>query len=270
MNYLQLSLNCPDQQRKDILIALLTEVGFEGFEEQHDELLAFISAEQFDREQVGQILVPFDVSYSITEIEKRNWNQEWENNFQPVVVDGFCTVRADFHQIKVATPYEVVITPKMSFGTGHHATTQLMISNMRDLDFVGKSVLDFGTGTGILAILAIKLGSENVIAIDNDEWSYENAQENAVRNNTNIEFRLGSLESLEDQTFDIVLANINRHVLLDTLQQLSAMTVKSGRIILSGLLTEDRDIIMNAATAAGLALQDDAELNNWIALSFVK
>jgi ribosomal protein L11 methyltransferase len=251
-----------------VLIALLADAGYEGFEEKDNQLLAYIGAGKFDRTALAAILSDFSVQYSETDIAKTNWNEEWERNFPPVIIEDFCTVRAHFHHLPVRTQYEIVVTPKMSFGTGHHATTRLMMLTMRNIDFNGKSVFDFGTGTGILAILASMLGAQKVDAADNDEWSYENAKENVANNNVrNVEVRLGSIDAFEGG-YDILLANINRHILLEFMPVLFDKTVASGLVLMSGLLEEDRDVIVTNAVAAGFSYLSGSTLNNWISLLF--
>lgn len=269
--YTQVSLTVTDNDVKDILIALLSEEGYEGFEEAEAGLIAFIRDEQYNEEVLRSIVAPFNVSIETEAIEKKNWNEEWEKNFQPVVVDDFCTIRATFHDMAVTTPYEIVITPKMSFGTGHHATTFLMMRKMRMLDFANKQVLDFGTGTGILAILADKLGAAEVNAVDNEDWAYINGQENGANNNCrNVKFWLGSLEDVPQRQYDVILANINRHILLQYMAQLATLLPTGGMILLSGILTEDEDIITSSAAGFGLKKTDRQELKNWLVLELVK
>jgi ribosomal protein L11 methyltransferase len=206
-------------------------------------------------------------SFTATRIRQQNWNAQWEAGFEPVTVPGFCTVRAHFHAPAKGVPYEIVITPKMSFGTGHHATTRLMMMQMQHLNLAGKEVLDFGTGTGILAILAEQLGARRVLAIDNDEWSVENTTENLERNNcSRTEIVQGSLEVIGDQTFDVVLANINRHILLHYMQQLFACTRAGGQLLMSGLLLADRQVATDAALEAGFREAGFAEQGGWITL----
>lgn len=271
MNYIQVSISVNDEKVKEILIALLSDNNFEGFEETEEFLYAYIPQDDFEVSLLKEVLTEYELSFSITEIEKTNWNHEWESNFQPVIVGDFCTVRADFHNVTFHTKHEIIITPKMSFGTGHHATTQLMIDLMQDIDFKNKSVFDFGTGTGILAILANKLGAKNITAIDNDEWSVENAIENAVRNGTQkINISLNSIENISTSSFDIILANINRHILLNFMPQLFEKTNHDGLLLLSGLLTEDKEIIMESALKEGFKFKTYKEQNNWIALLFIK
>jgi ribosomal protein L11 methyltransferase len=213
-----------------------------------------------------------EMGYAFTEnrIQPQNWNAAWEAGFSPVIVPGFCTVRADFHEPVNDTPYEIVITPKMSFGTGHHATTRLMMAAMRGMDFNAKRVLDFGTGTGILAILASKLGAREITAIDNDEWSVENSLENVAANGAqNISVLNGSLEITEGvPPFTIILANINRHILLQYLQQMKAIIVDGGELLLSGILQEDEQIITQAALNVGFRRAAISTEGDWIALKF--
>jgi ribosomal protein L11 methyltransferase len=232
-------------------------------------LLAYIDEAGYNEVELKNITG--NNTYSLKTIPKQNWNAVWEENFQPVTVEDFCIIRADFHDLPITTPYEIIITPKMSFGTGHHATTQLMMIMMKDMDFAGKKVLDFGTGTGVLAILAEKLGAADILGIDNDEWSVENSEENVLRNNCKkITIELNKKDVLPEGTWDIILANINRHILLAYMKELYAKTMVGGIVLMSGLLVADKEIIVNAATTEGLKLFGYQELNGWITLSFYK
>ncbi len=257
------------EANQDILVAELSEIGFDGFEQNPTTLLAYINEAGFNENALKEITR--EVPYNIEIVPKQNWNQLWESNFEPVIVEDFVTLRADFHNIEVTTIYDIVITPKMSFGTGHHATTQLMMLMMRDIDFKGKHVLDFGTGTGVLAILAEKMEAAYVLAIDNDEWSVENANENIVRNNcTKVTAMLETDGHIPVLIQDIILANINRHILLQYMPELYSNTKKGGIVLMSGLLTEDEEIVKAAALNAGFKFTGIRHLNNWIAMSFVK
>ncbi len=270
MDYKQISIATTVQEQKDILIAMLENIGYEGFEEHEEQVVAYVPAADYTEEELKTLLEPFSLGFTIQDIQQQNWNAQWESNFEPVIVEGFCTIRAAFHDIEVKTPYEIVITPKMSFGTGHHATTQLMMQQMSKMDFKGGKVLDFGTGTGILAIMAEMLGAGQILAIDNDEWSFDNTVENIAANNSrNIETLRGSLE-LSGNEYDFILANINRHILLQYMSDMYMKLKNGGLILMSGLLKEDRGIIMDAATEAGFKHLEGAEQNNWIALSFRK
>jgi len=271
MHYAKITFTVADQDTKDIMVAELADAGYSGFEEQDDLLIAYIDASKFTEAELDVIAGLHGVQYEYEDVPQQNWNAVWESNFQPVVVDGFCTIRAHFHEIIVNTPYEIVITPKMSFGTGHHATTQLMMTMMRDMELEGKTVLDFGTGTGVLAILAEMLGARSIVAIDNDEWSVENAEENLVRNGCkNITISGGSLEDVASPNVDVILANINRHILLHYMADMYKKVADDGKILMSGLLTEDRSVINEAAADAGFRLVAEREQNNWIALMFDK
>lgn len=265
-NYLQVKYTglSPDQQ--DLLIGLLTQAGYEGFEEGQGFLAAYIPQENFDESVLKNIETQQQVKGSREIIEERNWNEEWEKNFEPVVIGSFCAVRASFHRPVSGVEHEIVITPKMSFGTGHHATTHLMIDIMQQLPIRGKQVLDFGTGTGILAILAEKLGAAAITAIDNDDWSIENAQENIAVNNCQA-IELKKAENLAGLAqFDIILANINRHVILANMLDLRQHLRAGGVLILSGLLPDDAPVIAEKAAAADLRLIEEKHYNNWIGL----
>ncbi len=182
MQFVKVTFPVSGQDVCDMLTALLADMGYDGFEETEGRLLAYIESSKFSEDALKSVAEQTSVNYETEIIAPQNWNALWESNFPPVIVEDFCTIRAHFHDIEITTPYEIQITPKMSFGTGHHATTQLMMLMMREIEFAGKSVLDFGTGTGVLAILAEKLGADNILAIDNDAWCIENAIENAGRN----------------------------------------------------------------------------------------
>ena len=252
---------------QELLISQLDELGAEGFEQTDTHLVAYFNALHFNSYEVNALLKPYE--FTVATLEDQNWNAVWESNFQPVVIEDFCAVRAHFHEPVPGVAHEILITPKMSFGTGHHATTYMMIRQMKDLDFSSRRVFDFGTGTGILAILAEKLGAAAIDAIDIDHWSIENATENAQKNNcTKITLALST--ALPDAQYDIILANINRNVILDYLKGLEQILVSGGRILFSGLLVADRDIIVDACQVLGLKLVNQSERNNWISLLFVK
>lgn len=252
MKYIQLRLQEPDGVQREILMAGLAEEGFESFEEEPAALVAYIQQDNYTDAVAQAVAEMHNGQAEIKEIEQQNWNAEWEAGFEPVRVDGFCTIRAGFHEPDTNVQHEVIITPKMSFGTGHHATTRLMIQQMRDVDFAGKDVLDFGTGTGVLAILAKKLGAADILAIDNDEWSYENTLENIETNDVaGIEVKQGSLEVAGARKFDIILANINRHILLQYMQPMRDALKSGGVLLMSGILDQDEQIILSEAKKAG-------------------
>lgn len=270
MQYIQFSISVSDAQLRELLIAQLAEQNFEAFEETDTDLLAYVQEKHLDRAAFEQLLANTNQpAFTETVMKQQNWNAQWEESFQPVIVPGVCTVRATFHDIQVDTPHEIIITPKMSFGTGHHATTQLMMQQMAGIDFNGKTVFDFGSGTGILAILAAQMGASEVVGIDNDEWSYENAIENATQNNCpNVKIMLGTIDLVGGTQFDVILANINRHILLQYMSDMFSGLVNEGKILMSGLLTDDFDIINESATKVGFKLLDKQELNNWIVLLY--
>jgi ribosomal protein L11 methyltransferase len=253
----------------DMLIAMLSGSGYDGFEETKHELLAYIEDSKFDEEELKDIAGEYGIAFRTEIIPPQNWNALWESNFEPVIINDFCTIRAHFHNIEVRTAYDIVITPKMSFGTGHHATTQLMMLQMKDMDLTAKSVLDFGTGTGVLAILAEMLGAAHVLAIDNDDWCIENAGENVERNHCkNIGVQKGSLEDMPFGKTDIILANINRHILLQYMTTLYQRLTHEGIILMSGLLADDKDIMLGSAADAGFQFCNLTEQGGWISLMF--
>ncbi|HRO41539.1 MAG TPA: 50S ribosomal protein L11 methyltransferase [Flavipsychrobacter sp.] len=271
MNYKCVTIKTDNSAKREILIALLSEIGYDGFEEQEEYFLAYIEEEMYDLTSLSSVVQDYEVSFEVTEIVKTNWNKQWEENFAPVIVEDFCTVRADFHKFEITTPYEIVITPKMSFGTGHHSTTRLMMQAMKEIAFEDKSVFDFGTGTGILAILAEKLGAKNVVAIDNDEWSYQNAVENAERNScSKISIKIGSIETIVTNRFDVVLANINRHILLEYMGDIYTATKPNGFVLMSGLLEVDEDTIVETALNQGFVLEGKNTDSGWIVLKFFR
>lgn len=270
MNYFQLSIAIPNNETRELLIAALSEQGVEGFEEDETTLKAFVSEADYQAVAIAEILQEFGLKSEMETIKPTNWNAQWEADFEPVVINDFCTIRAHFHEMPITTKHEVIITPKMSFGTGHHATTHLMVEQMQHIDFKGKTVFDFGTGTGVLAILAEILGASEIIAIDNDEWSFENTKENIGLNNChNINVSMDSIESVQ-QTFDIILANINRHILLAYMPKMYQLLNNGATLLMSGLLTDDELMVSDAAKASGFTVQGVFTRNNWISILCIK
>jgi ribosomal protein L11 methyltransferase len=264
--YIQIEFQNISKEQSEILIANLAESGYEGFEEEENSLKAFIPENLFDETLISEIATQQNISYNKTVIEETNWNEVWESNFQPVIVDDFVAIRAHFHEPIQSTQFEIIITPKMSFGTGHHATTYMMMQQMRDINFTGKSVFDFGTGTGVLAILAEKLGATKILVTDNDEWSITNATENTQRNNcSKIELKLSSVVPDENE-FDIILANINKNVILANIHLLKQQLKQNGVLLLSGLLKEDETDILSATDKLGLKLINSIKRNNWLSI----
>jgi ribosomal protein L11 methyltransferase len=271
MQHKKITFNGISAETSDILIAMLSDAGYSGFEEADNQLLAYIDEAEFDGSVLQQLATSFSISFDVDTVAQQNWNALWESNFQPVIIDGICTIQAHFHNIQVNTPYNILITPKMSFGTGHHATTRLMITLMNETVLKNRSVLDFGTGTGVLAIFASYLGAEKVVAIDNDEWSVENAKENVQRNDcNNIDVLPGSLEDVTPRTWDVILANINRHILLHYMADLYCSLNEGGTLLLSGLLEADEPAIRESAEGAGFRFLKIQKENGWIAFVFGK
>ncbi|WP_343701665.1 50S ribosomal protein L11 methyltransferase [Chitinophaga sp.] len=270
MSHIAVTISAP-AELKDILIAQLADTGYEGFEETADTLVAYIPEEAFDEQVVLGITGSHGLDYTKERIEQANWNAVWESNFQPVLVDRFCGIRAAFHEpLGAQVEHEIVITPKMSFGTGHHATTYSVIKLMEHIDFQGKKVFDFGTGTGILAILADRLGATETDAIDNDDWAVENALENAAGNHARALriWQADRLDEVKSGEYDVVLANINRNILLANMAHMKRILKNHGLLILSGILQEDETTIVQAAAAEGLHMERKAEREHWLALSF--
>jgi ribosomal protein L11 methyltransferase len=265
-DYLQIKFSNLPVEKQDLLIALLSEAGYDGFEEGPDYLAAFIPQENFDENVLHIIEAQQQISASTEILHEKNWNEEWEKNFEPVIIGNFCAVRASFHKPVSGVEHEIIITPKMSFGTGHHATTHLMIEIIQRLAIKGKHVLDFGTGTGILAILAEKCGAAGVMAIDNDDWSIENAAENIAVNNCSA-VKLNKADHLHDLPhYDMILANINRHVILANMHDLKQHLAPRGVLILSGLLPDDAPVIEAKAAENDLRIFEQKSYNNWIGL----
>ncbi len=263
----------PLQPASDILIAQLGEVGFESFVENDEGILAYIQKEDWYEDILGSVQImgnaKIAIDYGLQEIEQENWNETWESNFNPIQVDDQCVVRAPFHE-RANVPYDIVIEPKMSFGTGHHETTHMMLQFILDTDFEGKSVLDMGSGTGVLAILASMKGAKDVEAIDIDNWCYQNAMENMERNDrTNITVREGDAGLLGEKVYDIVLANINRNILLNDIPTYGRSLAQNGILILSGFYTEDISFISEKCGEIGLKFEKSLEKNNWVAVKYV-
>ncbi len=255
--------------KKDILIAQLSGIGFEGFEEEKNLLKAFISKKDYKDLQMKSLIEQSGMEYKISIIKYKNWNEVWEAGFNPVIVGNFCAIRATFHKPVNGVEYDIIITPKMSFGTGHHATTYLMIKAMEQITIKGKSVFDFGTGTGVLAILAEKMGASTIEAIDIDEWSIENGKENLLQNQSEKIILYKSEEITSSKKFDVIFANINRNVILQHLGDMKAHLSPGGVIVLSGLLTGDEEAVSIKAKDFHLKLSSREERQSWICLQFV-
>ncbi|MTI19514.1 50S ribosomal protein L11 methyltransferase, partial [Fulvivirga sp. RKSG066] len=259
----------------EILIAELSELGYDSMMETDNGLEAYIKPVFFNRDSIEALVKKYPqahITYDIEEVVERNWNEEWEKNYDPIHVDKDILVRATFHKQEPDFPYEIVINPRMSFGTGHHDTTYLMLKNQLGVDHENKRVIDAGCGTGILAIMAEKLGAKEVVAYDNNSWSTENAPENIELNDcNNIEVQEGTIDTINlEGVYDIILANINKNVLLEEMP-LYVKNIKSkGHIIFSGFYETDAEDLKSAASQHKLELQHAATRNQWCSLVFRK
>jgi ribosomal protein L11 methyltransferase len=263
----------PKEPASDILIAELGEAGFESFVEEEDEVLAYIQKADWSLDILNDIQIltnkNFKIRYGYKEIEQENWNVTWEQNFQPIIVDDVCMIRAPFHE-PIGVEYDIVIEPKMSFGTGHHETTHMMLQHILQLNVKDKTVLDMGSGTGVLAILTAMRGATKIDAIDIDNWCFLNAQENVVRNKMNlISIYEGDVALLKDKKYDIIIANINRNILLEDLPEYVKSLNKNGILLLSGFYTEDLVMITQKCVELGLKFEKNLERNNWVAAKYV-
>lgn len=254
----------------EIVTAFLGQLGFDTFEETEEGVDAFIPQKMVDEDlnnEVKALENQFGFAYEVEVIAHQNWNEQWEANFKPVIVRDFCAVRASFHEPITGVVYEMVINPKMAFGTGHHETTFMVMDTMQSLNFEGKKVLDYGCGTGILAILASMLKADFIDAVDIENESYLNTIENAEINNvSNINAFEGTLETITGDNYDIILANINRNVILATLSDLKQKMAKNGQLIISGFLLEDENILRNACNDNDLQVIEVKKRNNWLCM----
>lgn len=263
----------PLQPASDILIAELGEAGFESFVEQGDGVLAYIQKDDWSENCLDSIAIlknpEFTIDYKVREIEQENWNATWEQNFSPIQVDDQCVVRAPFHE-KPQVEYDILIEPKMSFGTGHHETTHMMLQFVLAHDFKDKTVLDMGAGTGVLAILAAMKGAKKVDAVDIDNWCYLNAKENVERNGVGqVSVFEGDAGLLGDTSYDIVLANINRNILLEDIPKYVENLAPNGILFVSGFYNDDIFIISEKCKACGLKFEKNLRRNDWVAVKYV-
>lgn len=265
-----------EDYQQDLLIDALAGIGFDTFEEVDGGFKAYIPDVDFNKEVLEENLSPyhdmFSFSYEVNVIQQKNWNEVWESNFEPIPIRDTVYVRATFHQPKPDFPLEIVIDPKMAFGTGHHETTSMMMDLMLDADFSGKDLLDMGCGTGILAILASKLGAKDITAIDYDPVCYDSTVENSALNRSyNIKAICGSKEVIPDVQFDTILANINRNILLDQMERYSEVLKSGGEIYFSGFYeSPDLDIIKEEAAKYGLTYVSRKKTKDWVAAKFIK
>ena len=263
----------PLQPWNEILMAELVEIGFDSFTEEHDGILAYIQKDLFQEDELKNVNLlenpEITISYTFEEMPNINWNEEWEKNFSPINVEDQVSIRAEFHENQ-NLPHEIIIQPKMSFGTGHHATTYLMIQQMLDMNFENKTVLDMGCGTSVLAIFAKQQGAGKTVAIDIDEWSVENSIENAARNSVELEISQGTAENLGAENFDIILANINRNILISDIPTYVSVLNKGGQLLLSGLCFFDVDDILEVCTAQNLTMKKKLQREEWVSLLLTK
>lgn len=273
--YIQLLFTLkPVQPASEILMAELAQVGFESFVELDDGLEAYIPKTVWKNDLLDDISFikksEYDIQYTQKTIAPKNWNEVWESDFKPIVIDDRCAVRATFHE-PIDTAYELIITPKMSFGTGHHQTTFMMLQHLLDMDLEGASVLDMGCGTGVLAVLAEKKGGAPIDAIDIEPWCYENTKENALLNNCiSIRAHQGDSSLLVDKKYDVIIANINKNVLIKDMSVYSFCLNTGGTLLLSGFYTSDLEDIQNSCEGAQLEYVSHLEKQNWIAAKFSK
>ena len=297
-SYIQIAFNFNTQDQFDILVAQLADLGFDGFNEEEaatginngvgmssilgvssglgagtGHCKTYILSTDFEEREIEKeleiIFNKHQLTYSKSTIKEENWNAIWESNFEPVRVGDFVGIRAHFHPtFEPAVQFEIKITPKMSFGTGHHPTTFSVMQMMEHVNFIGKSVYDFGTGTGVLAILAEKLGASNVLAVDNDDWCIENANENILNNDTKGILIKKVDAAYQDRQFDIILANVNRHIIEANMQELTQVAHLGSELILSGLLIEDQEDMIKLATEKGWNFVKSQPLNGWVSLLF--
>jgi ribosomal protein L11 methyltransferase len=279
MNYyeLKLAIHPNTEISRDVISAFFAEIGFESFVESEAGLDAFVPEKLYDAASIADVLknLPFPdtkVDYSVELIQDRDWNEEWEkNSFQPIIVDNQVVIHSSSHKDFPALPYDIVIDPKMTFGTGHHSTTALMVSSLLELDLQGKSFLDMGCGTAVLAILANKRGASPVTAIDIDTWAYENSLANIRLNQTpDIRVEWGDASLLGKEAYDVIFANINRNILLNDISTYAACMHPGSSLFLSGFYQEDIAVITEKCQLAQLEFVDYKEQNNWVAVHFIK
>lgn len=274
MNYFELNCKTTSAEQSEIVIVHLAELGFESFAECDNGFKGYIQESLYTEEVETQIVelqkvLPFECTFEL--IRDENWNREWEKNFSPINVDNKCYVRASFHEPVKEMPFDIVINPKMSFGTGHHETTCLMISQLLKTEVKGRAVCDMGCGTSILAILASKMQADHVLAVDTDDWAVENSQENIDTNKVKgIVVKKGGAQLLAGQTFHVILANINRNILLADMDKYVQSLEKQGVLVMSGFFDVDIPLIQSKAESLGMVIVNGMQKNKWAMLSFYK
>lgn len=265
-----------EEWQQDLFIAELADIGFDTFEDTETGFAAFIPTANLDLQALETVILQqedgFEVRYEVVDLQDQNWNKLWESNFSPILIDNDCYVRANFHSAKPEIRYEIIIDPKMSFGTGHHQTTTMILRYILENNFQDKEVLDMGCGTGILAILASQKEARHVLAVDFDDVCIASVEENKLLNNvSNIESKLGSYETIIGREFDIILANINRNILLEQFPQYSKSLRLNGELYISGFFDgEDLSILRTSAEAIGFEFVSNKVMDNWCSAKFVK
>ncbi|HYG16249.1 MAG TPA: 50S ribosomal protein L11 methyltransferase [Bacteroidia bacterium] len=271
MQYLEFEIPC-NSELGEILVAELSQIGFDSFLQEEDFIKAYVEESLLNFEELRLVLDYYGISSETvnkTLLENKNWNEVWESNYHPVVIGDKCYIRASFHEAKPQYPYEILLQPKMSFGTGHHATTAQMMELMLVTDFRNKTVLDMGCGSGLLAILAYKMGASQITAVDNDEWAYKNTLENIFRNKIqHTDVILGDIEDVKNEKFDIILSNITKNINIELFPSYQEMIEKSGKLIVSGFFETDLEEITSNAIKYGFRLLSNKTKNNWIAAIF--
>lgn len=271
-NYIALTIKANNNDQ-ELLIALLSNIGFEGFEQHDFHFIAFIPESNFSKQDFEEILNSLSlpsISYTKEIIAPKNWNEEWESNFEPVRVNNQLLIRASFHQSE-NVPLEIIIDPKMSFGTGHHQTTYMMSEMMLENNFKDKVIFDFGSGTGILSILAAKMGAKSIIALDHEEWAYHNCIENAALNKVSqVEAVLGNENNFPIQKFDIILANINKNIIAQNFQKLNDILHTKGKLYLCGFLKADVNDLLAIATKSNFIIIKEKNKDDWSCLLLEK
>ena len=274
MQYLEYKLITADDQTAEILMALLAEEGFDIFDQNYNTLSAYIPEKAGNEITIANYLAElqqrFVFTWSQSQFEQRNWNEEWEKSFQPIVVSNTCLIRAPFHPARPEIAFDILIEPRMSFGTGHHESTYLMMEEMLGLNFNKKSICDAGCGTGILSVLAVKKGAQHVLAIDIEEWAYRNAMDNIALNGIydQIDVELGDFSLMEGKQFDIILANINKHIVLGNIQQFFRSIQPGGILIVSGILQNDIQDVEKEASNYFFQLISTRTKNDWLCAVF--
>lgn len=276
MNYIEYTFEFKEPQPwSEVLMTYLSDLAFESFDQKGNILLAYGPEDKIKADDVKKVLTSLDYediisSYKV--IQDENWNAEWEKNFDPIFVGDSCVIRAPFHTIDKTVDFDLIIEPQMSFGTGHHQTTYLMTSHLLNMDLADKTVLDMGCGTGVLAILAIQRKAKDAVAIDIDDWAYENTKANILLNNTqNIEVLKGGAELLHENTkFDVIIANINRNILLADFDKYDNVLKSGGKLLMSGFYSTDIEVMDKAANQFKLTRTDTLDKEGWAMLEYSK